>query len=39
MPFRASMPPLTEKFRHTMNARMAAFSMASMTDSYTRSVW
>lgn len=25
-PFRASIPPLTEKFRHTMNARIAAFS-------------
>ena len=25
-PFRASMPPFTEKLRHTMNARIAAFS-------------
>jgi hypothetical protein len=25
-PLRASMPPLTEKLRHTMKARMAAFS-------------
>lgn len=26
IPFLASMPPLTEKFLQTMNARMAAFS-------------
>lgn len=38
-PLRASMPPLTEKLRHTMKARMAAFSCASPSDSYARSVW
>jgi len=32
-PLRASIPPLTEKFRQTMNARIAAFSCASPSDS------
>ena len=39
IPLRASMPPLTEKFRQTIKARMAAFSWASVPDSYVRSVW
>ncbi len=39
IPLRASMPPLTEKFRQTIKARMAAFSCASVPDSYDRSVW
>jgi hypothetical protein len=38
-PLRASMPPFTEKLRHTMKARMAAFSWANPSDSYARSVW
>jgi hypothetical protein len=33
MPLRASMPPLTENWRQTMKARMAAFSWASGPDS------
>lgn len=39
IPLRASMPPLTEKFRQTIKARMAAFSWARFPDSYARSVW
>jgi hypothetical protein len=39
MPLRASIPPFTLKFLHTMKARMAAFSRASSSDSYARSVW
>lgn len=38
IPLRASMPPLTEKLRHTIKALMAAFSCASVSDSYERSV-
>lgn len=33
MPLRASIPPLTEKLRQTMKARMAAFSWARTSDS------
>lgn len=33
IPLRASMPPLTLKFLHTIKARMAAFSRASSSDS------
>jgi hypothetical protein len=32
IPFLASMPPLTEKFLQTINARMAAFSCARVVD-------